>query len=640
MTDPEPPAVPPPHGDDSQPGRADAPRPGAAPNTAGSPPSGDGPATHAASATAQPPHLEPGAALGPYHIVEAMQRDGQTVIFKAFDQALARHVAIRVLPAAISGAPGLRDRFERDAIAVSRLRHPNILTILDFGEEGDITYLVTEFVDGSPLADLIGDALPLARVLGVLNPVASALDYAHALGIVHGDVKPSNILIDQRGAPILTDFGLGNVAGQTIRTTAPSATASWPPYTAPEQLQGEAPGPAADQYALAAIAFALLTGRPPDPSAASALAAPAQSPPRVLPATLPPGAAAALGRALALHPDERFPSVGDFMGTLAGGATPTPTPLGVPTPLPAVAAPRSGPLARFWPFLLGVAAALLLAIAVWRGASALAVGRAVVTPTASPSPVVALVPAAPPPLPAAPTPSPTEAPAATPTASPSPSPTPSPTPPPTATPIPPTPTVLPPTPAPGCAQGGGKQPACQLIQQTSDQFAMGYVGAEYFIRTTEYDRVVGSPVLSASGDTFEDVVLSVDVRLVGDTASRAITFGCRAIQPPGGTSSGYVFYLLPSSGQTNLLREGGGTQATLQALTPSTAVKRTGATNHVELRCIGNAISAVINGVVVVRAADPAPLRGAGSVVVGVANLAPGNGAVEARFSNLRVTLP
>jgi serine/threonine protein kinase len=138
--------------------------------------------------------LAPGTNLGGYRVVEQIGRGGMATVYKAYQPALARYVAIKVLQGFLAEDEDFRERFRAEAVAVAGLRHPAILMVFDFGQQEDLSYLVSEFVDGGTLQDRLGKPLSLQQVVRMLAPIASALDYAHAHGILHRDVKPSNIL--------------------------------------------------------------------------------------------------------------------------------------------------------------------------------------------------------------------------------------------------------------------------------------------------------------------------------------------------------------------------------------------------------------------------------------------------------------
>ncbi len=292
--------------------------------------------------------LAPGDRLGSYEIVERAGAGGMGAVYKAYQAALGRYVAIKILPPQTAGDPTFTERFAAEAKAIGKLRHPNIVTAFDFAQQGDMAYLVSDFIDGGTLAEQIGAPLPLDYAIGVLTPVASALDYAHARGVVHRDVKPQNVLMTHDGAPVLTDFGLAKIVGPGSGVTQAGTLMGTAEYMAPECASGaEAAGPAADQYALALIAYEMLVGRHPFPAdnPLSALMAHVNKPvpiPSELGVTLPPGVEAALLRGLAKRPEQRFARCGDLARALAGSIAPVMAP---PTAPAQPAGTASGPAA-------------------------------------------------------------------------------------------------------------------------------------------------------------------------------------------------------------------------------------------------------------------------------------------------------
>ena len=159
--------------------------------------------------------LGPGVQVGPYQIVEQVGRGGMATVFKAYQPALERMVALKVLPEVLAEDPQFRERFRREAVAIAKLRHHSILTVYDHGEFEDQLYIVTEFVEGGTFATELGKPLGVQRSTAVLTSIASALDYAHKQGVLHRDVKPSNILINKEGAAVLGDFGLARMMAPT-----------------------------------------------------------------------------------------------------------------------------------------------------------------------------------------------------------------------------------------------------------------------------------------------------------------------------------------------------------------------------------------------------------------------------------------
>ena len=294
--------------------------------------------------------IQPGSRLGAYEIVEKVGAGGMGAVYKGYHAALGRYVAIKVLPPQTAGDPMFAERFAQEAKAIGKLRHPNIVTAFDFAREGDLAFLVSEFIDGGTLADQLGAPLPSDYALGMLTPIAGALDYAHARGVVHRDIKPQNILLTRDGMPVLTDFGLAKIVGPGSGMTQAGSLMGTAEYIAPELANGsEAAGPAADQYALGLIAYQMLVGRHPFPAdnPLSALMAHVHKPvpiPSTLGVTLSPGAEAALLRALAKKPEERFARCADFVRALAGSTYVSPAAMGAPATPPASASdPPSAP---------------------------------------------------------------------------------------------------------------------------------------------------------------------------------------------------------------------------------------------------------------------------------------------------------
>jgi len=204
-----------------------------------------------------------GVQIGPYQVVEQVGRGGMATVFKAYQPALERNVAIKVLPEFLADDPQFRERFRREAVAVAKLRHPGILAVFDHGEFEGQPYIVTEFVEGGTFADELGKPIALGRALEVLGSVASALDYAHQRGILHRDVNPSNILIGKDGNAVLGDFGLARMMATNERLTRLDMVVGTPEYMSPEQCAGRETGPASDQYSLGVVAFEALTGHVP-----------------------------------------------------------------------------------------------------------------------------------------------------------------------------------------------------------------------------------------------------------------------------------------------------------------------------------------------------------------------------------------
>jgi putative two-component system response regulator len=272
--------------------------------------------------------LREGMTLGPYRVVERIGRGGMASVYRAYHPGLDRYVAIKVLPEFLADDPSYHERFQQEARAVARLKHPNILEVFDFGYQEDLAYLVMELVEGGTLADQVGRPMELQKVVSMLSQLAGGLDYAHAQGILHRDIKPSNILIRKDGTPVLGDFGLARMAGQTRRLTSSGAVMGTPEYMSPEQVADEPIGPASDRYAFAVVAYEMLTGRVPFEATTPAAVllshvTKAMPPTRELRGELSAHLEEALRRGLAKRPEDRYPSAAEFVAALKPAAWPS-----------------------------------------------------------------------------------------------------------------------------------------------------------------------------------------------------------------------------------------------------------------------------------------------------------------------------
>jgi serine/threonine-protein kinase len=272
-----------------------------------------------------------GTRLGPYEVLQPLGRGGMAEVYHGVHTRLGRAVAIKVLPASLAVHADFRERFEREARAVAALRHTNIVQVYDFGDAAGMYYMVMEYIDGSDLARLLAEQgqLPLAQVLPLLRDVAAALDYAHGQGLVHRDVKPSNVMLQAASAvglgqrAILTDFGIAKIlTGAGSAATRAGVMIGTPDYMAPEQIRaaGEV-DQRVDIYALGVMLFQMLTGRLPfaggNPGEVvqAHLNRPAPNPHTLQP-DLPTRVADAVLRALAKDPAERYQTAGALASAL------------------------------------------------------------------------------------------------------------------------------------------------------------------------------------------------------------------------------------------------------------------------------------------------------------------------------------
>ena len=283
--------------------------------------------------------LASGTSLGAYVITARIGRGGMASVYQAHHPALDRNVAIKVLWESLADQPGFLERFRREARAASRLRHPNILTVYDFGEDGGIAYMVTELLPGGTLADRLGVPLAHTEVLRVLRGIGSALDAAHVAGLIHRDVKPSNILFTRDGEPVLADFGIARLMESEEQLTVQGTLIGTPHYMAPEMASGEEVGKSSDLYSLGVVLYEMLAGEPPfpRPTPIAVVRAHIHEPPPPLSLRNPPvpdSVDAVVSRALAKQPAQRYRSgaalAAAFEDAILAGDPPTPRPGSVP----------------------------------------------------------------------------------------------------------------------------------------------------------------------------------------------------------------------------------------------------------------------------------------------------------------------
>jgi predicted Ser/Thr protein kinase len=270
-----------------------------------------------------------GTRLGPYEVKEPLGRGGMAEVYKGRHARLDRTVAIKVLPAGLAAEADFRQRFTREAQAVAALRHPNIVQVYDFGDVEGMYYMVMEYVDGIDLARHMREvgAMELEQVRSILRDLASALDYAHAEGLVHRDVKPSNVMLQPITSgcglrAVLADFGIAKILDKDTGTTKTGMMMGTLDYMAPEQIRtaGQVDG-RADVYALGVMLYQMLTGELPfkgDNPGAVLMAHLEQPPPDpcLLRPDLPENVATAVLRALVKTSQDRCPTAGELAEAL------------------------------------------------------------------------------------------------------------------------------------------------------------------------------------------------------------------------------------------------------------------------------------------------------------------------------------
>jgi hypothetical protein len=274
--------------------------------------------------------LSSGTRLGPYEILAPLGAGGMGEVYRARDTRLERTVAIKVLPQHLADTPESRQRFEREARAVSSLNHPHICTLHDVGSQDGTEFLVMEYLEGETLAKrLEKGALPLEQVLKIGTEVADALDKAHRQGIIHRDLKPGNIMLTKSGAKLL-DFGLAkSTVPLTSGATMTAAVKHTTPvtqqgmivgtfqYMAPEQVEGKDVDARSDIFSFGAVLYEMVTGRRAFPgksqlSVASAILEKEPEPISTLQPMTPPALDHAIRRCLAKDPEERWQTARDL----------------------------------------------------------------------------------------------------------------------------------------------------------------------------------------------------------------------------------------------------------------------------------------------------------------------------------------
>lgn len=296
-----------------------------------------------------------GRKLAHYQILARIGAGGMGVVFRARDEWLDRDVALKVLPADSLADEAARKRFHTEALALSRLNHPHICTIYEVGEEDGQTYIAMEYIEGRALSELVhGEGLPVETVIRYGSQMADALDHAHARGIVHRDLKGSNVMVTRDGRVKVLDFGLAKrlsgkeaEATSTQGLTEAGTVMGTLAYMAPEVLRGEPADPRADLWALGVLLYEAVAGVLPfqgktgfETSSAILRESPAPLPPRA-----PAGLRAIVQRCLAKDPAERYARAGEVRAALE---TVQPDTVAAP-----VAAPQPASASRRTPLLLG-----------------------------------------------------------------------------------------------------------------------------------------------------------------------------------------------------------------------------------------------------------------------------------------------
>ncbi|MBN1285483.1 MAG: protein kinase [Anaerolineae bacterium] len=268
-----------------------------------------------------------GETIGGYFLESRIGQGGMAAVYRAVQKSVDRVVAVKVLASALAADPSFAERFEREARVIAKLEHPYIVPLIDYGTDQECAYMVMRYLEGGTLAERMArEQLTLAEIDRLLAQVCSALDYAHERDIIHRDIKPNNILLDQIDNAYLADFGIAKMVASTSLTSM-GILIGTPTYMAPEQGQGLQVDARTDVYALGVTLYALLTGRAPfeaesTPALLHQHSFKAPPPPRSLAPDLPDAVEAVVLKALAKDPNARYQSAGELAAAFTGAVKP------------------------------------------------------------------------------------------------------------------------------------------------------------------------------------------------------------------------------------------------------------------------------------------------------------------------------
>jgi hypothetical protein len=554
---------------------------------------------------------------------------GFATVYRAYDTALGREVALKVLHPHLAAVPSMRERFVREGESLGRINHPNVVRVLATGEAGATAYLVTELIEGRSLAAMLDaqGSLPAMHLLPIVRQVANALAALHAGHLVHRDVKPDNILVEQTtGRAVLLDLGVAR-ALDAVSLTSSDVFVGTPGFMAPEQLRAGSPVTSqTDVYQLGATIYTMLTGQLPfsgDP--AQVLTAVLSTPPPDVSVHRPDlsrDVAAVIARAMAKEPAWRQPGApalvseleaalnsvtprATFDATLVRSDATLAAPIARLTPQTAPQATISAPLPPGPAWLPQPAAAQAATAAAWSGyqsaaprsgrprmgwlaggvAAVAVVAVALVGMNSGGKGDARVVPG-------------------------------------TGTPAPPNRSVV-------VSENfnNRSRPAFPVSSDDPARYERGYDNGEYVIRKLDPTwQVIPSVAVPAE---VADATIALDARLVGETRGRFVAIACRSNQ-----AGQYRFVVEPAKGSFTLLRFDGRGGATL-AGKASDAIRRGNEVNHMEMSCVDGTIAVSVNGTNLATVQDATHQDG--DILFGTGSLER-TGATEGRFDNLVVT--
>lgn len=264
-----------------------------------------------------------GTILGVYRIISQVGKGGMATVYKAHQISMGRDVALKVLPKIHAQDPNFTERFIQEARTIAQLEHRNILPVYDFGEEDGVTFMAMRYLNSGTLQDILSlGELSFSNAVSLMRQICAGLDYAHRQGVIHRDVKPANVMVDNEGTVYITDFGLAKVLEHSSELTASGTIMGTPFYMAPEQSVGTKVDGRSDIYSAGVILYEMVTGkRPFDAETPMAVVLAHLHDPLPLPQEINPGVPMDMQRiivkAMSKEPDDRYQTAKEMSDDLA-----------------------------------------------------------------------------------------------------------------------------------------------------------------------------------------------------------------------------------------------------------------------------------------------------------------------------------